>query len=177
MRLWVADEHRHGLLPVIRRCRDLRGVRMHAPWATRYQWGCLHEALEIDGANASEFLFVSTVDKDISAVFLRQISDLDPGALHLVIWDHAGFHPRDGETSVPANVRLLGLPPYSPELNPVEGLGARIKHAVGNRLWKNLRSLEDAIPEEIAAIREGGAVVSGMIHDWMRDQANASDPL
>ena len=176
MRLWVADEHRYGLLPVIRRCWGLKGVRVHAPWATRYQWGYLYEALEIDGANKSEFLFVPTVDKAISAVFLRQISALDPGALHLVIWDNAGFHPRDGEASVPANVRLLGLPPYSPELNPVEGLGDRIKDAVSNKLWATLRSLEDAILNEIAVIRNGGAAVSGMIHGWMRDQANASDP-
>jgi transposase len=76
---------------------------------------------------------------------------------------------------VPSNVRLLGLPPYSPELNPVEGLGERIKDAVSNKLWTSLRTLEDAILDEIAAIRNGGAAVSGMIHAWMRAQANASD--
>ncbi|MDR0352477.1 MAG: transposase [Opitutaceae bacterium] len=91
--------------------------------------------LEIDGANKREFLFVPTADKDNSVVFLRQISELDPDALHLVIWDKTGFHPRDGEASVPANVRLPGLPPYSPELNPVEGLSERIKDAVSNQLW------------------------------------------
>jgi transposase len=176
VRIWVGDEHRYGLLPVIRRCWGLKGVRVCAPYATRYQWGYLYEALEVDGLNRSEFLFVPTVDKDISAAFLRQISEVEPGALHLVIWDNAGFHPRDGESSVPANVRLLGLPPYSPELNPVEGLGDRIKDAVSNKLWTTLRTLEDAILDEIAAIRQGGAAVSGMIHGWMRDQANASDP-
>ncbi|MDR0352211.1 MAG: transposase [Opitutaceae bacterium] len=118
VRLWVADEHRYGLLPVIRRCRALKGVRVHAPWATCYQWGYLYEALEIDGANASEFLFVPTVDKAISAAFLRQIGELDAKTLHLVIWDNAGLHPRNGEALVPANVRLPGLPPCSPELNP-----------------------------------------------------------
>ena len=176
VRIWVADEHRYGLLPVIRRCWGLKGVRVRAPWAARYQWGYLYEALEVDGQNRSEFLFVPTVDKDISAAFLRQISELEPEARHIVIWDNAGFHPRDGESSVPSNIRLLGLPPYSPELNPVEGLGDLIKDAVSNKLWSTLRTLEDAILDEIAAIRQGGAAVSGMIHGWMRAQANASDP-
>jgi hypothetical protein len=58
----------------------------------------------------------------------------------------------------------------------VEGLGDRIKDAVSNKLWTTLRCLEEAILEEIAAIRQGGAAVSGMIHGWLRDQANASDP-
>jgi transposase len=177
VRIWVADEHRYGLLPVIRRCWALRGKRVYAPYATRYQWGYLHEALEVDGQNRSEFLFMPTVCKDISNIFLKQISEVEPEALHLVIWDGAGFHPLDGETGVPANVRLIKLPPYSPELNPVEGLGDRIKDAVSNRLWSNLRSLEEAIIEEIADIRAGGMAVAGMIHDWMFREANASDPI
>lgn len=47
IRLWVLDEHRYGLLPVIRRVWGRRGVRVHAPYATRYKWGYLHEALEV----------------------------------------------------------------------------------------------------------------------------------
>ena len=34
--VWVLDEHRYGLLPVIRRIWGHRGVRVHAPYATRY---------------------------------------------------------------------------------------------------------------------------------------------
>ena len=57
VRLWVLDEHRYGLLPVIRRVWGRRGVRIHVPYATRYQWGYLHEAMEVDGANKLELLF------------------------------------------------------------------------------------------------------------------------
>ena len=31
VRIWVLDEHRYGLLPVIRRLWAKRGVRFHAP--------------------------------------------------------------------------------------------------------------------------------------------------
>jgi transposase len=73
---------------------------------------------------------VPTVDKAISAAFLRQSGELDAKTLHLVIWDNSSLHPRNGEALVPANVRVPGLPPCSPELNPVEGLGERIKDAI-----------------------------------------------
>jgi hypothetical protein len=67
-----------------------------------------------------------------------------------VIWDGAGFHQRDGDADVPSNVRLLQLSPYSPELNPAEGVGSDVKGAVCDRLYNTLLDLEEAI---IAGLR------------------------
>jgi transposase len=36
--------------------------------------------------------------------------------------NNAGWHQRGKELIVPENVRLLSLPPYSPELNPMENV-------------------------------------------------------
>ena len=45
-----------------------------------------------------------------------------PAGVHAVlIWDGAGFHTGE-DVVVPSNVSLIRLPPYSPELNPVENL-------------------------------------------------------
>lgn len=173
-RLWVADEHRYGLLPVIRRCWSLRGKRVRAPYATRYQWGYLYEALEVDGEHRSEFLFVPHVDKQVSKLFLRQIAQSDPHSTHIVIWDGAGFHPAEGEEGVPSKVRLLKLPPYSPELNPVEHLGDMIKDAVCNRVFEDLRTLENRILEEIDRFRRKASSVAGLIHQWLRLEANVT---
>ncbi len=171
--LWVADEHRYGLIPVIRRCWGLPGKRVFAPYVTRYEWGYLYEALEVDGQHHSEFLFVPGVDKDISKLFLQQIAECDPDKTHIVIWDGAGFHPTDGEDGVPENVRLLKLPPYSPELNPVEHLGDMIKDAVCNQVFSDLRSLEEQILKEIDRFRHDEQCVAGLIHYWLQNQANA----
>jgi len=175
VRVWVLDEHRYGLLPVIRRVWGRRGVRVHAPYATRYQWGYLHEALEVDGGHAAELLFTPAIDRDIHALFLKQIADSDPLALHVVIADQAGFHLPGNDARIPTNLRLLPLPPYSPELNPVERFGGLIKAAVANRLYPNLRRLEDHIA---AASRRWTtpAAVSSLIHSWLADQVNTGVP-
>lgn len=175
VRLWVLDEHRYGLLPVIRRVWGRRGVRVHAPYATQYQWGYLHEALEVDGAHRAELLFTPAIDQDIHAIFLRQIAASEPAALHVVIADQAGFHLRAGDARLPGNLRLLPLPPYSPELNPVERFGGLLKARVANRLYPTLRRLEDHLA---AAAREWcqPARVAGLIHRWLADQANAGAP-
>ena len=175
VRLWVLDEHRYGLLPVIRRVWARRGVRVHAPYATQYKWGYLHEALEVDGENRVELLFTPAIDRDIHAIFLRQIADSDPQALHVVIADQAGFHLPTDDARIPANLRLLPLPPYSPELNPVERFGGLLKARVTNRLYPSLRKLEDHL---FAASREWTppAKVAGLIHHWLADQTNSGAP-
>lgn len=139
VRVWVLDEHRYGLLPVVRRVWSMRGVRVHAPYATTYKWGYLHEALEIDGANDAQLLFTPAINQDIHAIFLRQIAGSDPDAVHVIIMDQAGFHLRDGDARLPANVRLLPLPAYCPELNPVEGFGRQLKAPTVNRFYRTLK--------------------------------------
>ena len=42
-----------------------------APYSTTYEWGYLHEALEIDGAHDAQLLFTPTINQDIHAIFLE----------------------------------------------------------------------------------------------------------
>ncbi len=111
IRVWVLDEHRYGLLPVIRRCWGRRGVRVHAPYATRYQWGYLHEAMEVDGENRLELFFTPVIDQETHLLFLSQIGKTQPEALHIIIQDQAGFHVKADDQRLPGNIRLEPLPP------------------------------------------------------------------
>jgi transposase len=179
VRVWVADEHRYGLISVLRRCWGLRGVRVTAPYQTKYQWGYLHSALEVDGAHAAQALFSNSVNLETSGKFLEQIAQSDQQAQHVVIWDQAGFHPRVGDPLVPAGVHVLSLPPYSPELNPVEKIGAFIKDAVCNKVWQTLESIEAAISAELEPLWKFPARVAQLVgqEGWLSDQLNASAKL
>jgi transposase len=54
------------------------------------------------------------------AVFLERFArELAPGVHAALILDRAGWHVAR-RLAVPANLTLVPLPPYSPELNPVE---------------------------------------------------------
>ena len=177
VRLWVLDEHRYGLLPVIRRVWAQRGVRVHAPYATRYQWGYLHEALEVDGDNRLELLFTPYIDQDVHTLFLQQLAAVEPAALHVVIQDQAGFHLPANDARLPPNVRVLSLPPYSPELNPVEKLGDVVKDRICNRIYPNLRRLEDHLLAALQPWRCAGSRVAELIGDgWLRNGLNTGVP-
>ena len=176
VRVWVADEHRYGLISVMRRCWGLRGVRVTAPYQTKYVWGYLHSALEVDGEHHAQALFSSSVNLETSGRFLEQIAQSDPQAQHVVIWDQAGFHPQAGHEMVPPGVHLLPLPPYSPELNPVEKIGAFIKDAVCNQIWPTLEAIEAAISEELQPIWKIPERVAQLVgtEGWLAAQLNAS---
>jgi transposase len=175
VRVWVADEHRYGLIPVVRRCWTLRGMRPTAPYQTKYQWGYLYSALEVDGQNAAEFACLPGVSLDLSRLFLARLAARDPQAEHVVIWDQAGFHPQPELHDVPAHIHLLPLPPYSPELNPVEVIGDVIKDRIANTLWQTLEGLEEALGEELRPIYESAERVRRLVsHPWLIDQLNAT---
>ena len=178
VRLWVADEHRYGLIPVVRRCWSLRGVRPVAPYQTKYEWSYLYSALEVDGDNAAEFLCLPGVSLELSQLFLAHLSAQDPQAEHVVIWDQAGFHPKPGASTLPKNIHLLPLPPYSPELNPVEIIGDLIKDRIANTLWNTFEALEEAISEELRPLGQSAERVRRLVsHPWLLEQVNVSVPV
>jgi transposase len=177
VRVWVADEHRYGLISVLRRVWTLRGHRPAAPYRTRYQWGYLYSALEVAGDGLAEAMFADGVSLNMSHAFLQQLGARDTEAVHVVIWDQAGFHqnthtPLD---ALPANVRILSLPPYCPELNPVEKLGDLIKDRIGNTLYDSLAAIEAAISEKLRPIWHGPERVRRLIGEgWLLSKTNAS---
>ena len=173
VRIWVLDEHRYGLLPVIRRVWARKGVRVHAPYKTTYQWGYLHEALEVDGAHRVELLFTPSINQDVHAVFLKQIAEGDPDALHVIVMDQAGFHMKQEDGRIPANIRVLPLPPYCPELNPAEWFGRVVKAPTVNRIYGSLEKLENHLIAVARSWSEPSKVAS-LVHQWMHDQVNAT---
>jgi transposase len=59
---------------------------------------------------------------------LREISAMvTPGAHAVLVCDGAGWHQRGGKLVVPDNISMLSLPPYSPELNPMENVWAYLR--------------------------------------------------
>lgn len=59
--------------------------------------------------------------------------------------DGAGWH-KSKDLVVPSNIEILYLPPYSPELNPVERLWLYIKKAVlYNKVYESLDVLEEEV--------------------------------
>jgi hypothetical protein len=79
---------------------------------------------------------------------LQEIStQVAPGAIAGLVCDSAGWHQTGGELTVPDNIVLLPLPPYSPELNPMENVWEYLR---GNKLCATVWDSYEAIVEACA---------------------------
>jgi transposase len=68
----------------------------------------------------------------------------------VLILDKAGWHTSSG-LELPANLHLMHLPPYSPELNPVEMLWREIRRKYfHNKIFSTLDEVEEQLSKALA---------------------------
>jgi DDE superfamily endonuclease len=73
-------------------------------------------------ADTGVALVMTRLDTAATNLFLAELGQaVAPGAHGIVPMDKAGWHT-SGDLVVPENLSLVFLPPYSPELNPIERL-------------------------------------------------------
>ena len=98
-----------------------RGSRPRAPRDTRYQWAYLFGAV-CPARGVAAGLILPVVNTEAMNAHLAEIScGVAAGAHAVLILDGAGWHGANA-LILPDNISLLTLPPYSPELNPVENV-------------------------------------------------------
>jgi transposase len=91
-------------------------------------------------------LVAPTVNTHLMNAHLRHVSEyLGPDRHAVLIMDGAGWHTSN-DLVTPDNVTTLLLPPYSPELNPVERLWLWLRqHKLSNRLLPADNALDDLL--------------------------------
>ena len=125
LRLFCQDESRLGLhLPRGRRLTGA-GVKPIKVMAPVYQYYWLYAAVAPATGEAC-WLELPRGDRVCFQVFLDQLSAQYPDSLNLIVLDNAPAH-RAKALQIPANLVLIDLPPYCPELNPIERLWQALK--------------------------------------------------
>ena len=119
--MWFQDEARVGQQGTLTRVWAKRGTRPRAPRDTRYQWAYIFGAV-CPGRGVAAGLVMPFADTAAMNAHLAEIArTVAPGAHAALVLDGAGWHGGHA-LRVPDNTSLVVLPPYSPELNPVENV-------------------------------------------------------
>lgn len=161
--VWWQDEARVGQQGTLTRLWARRGSRPPAPRDRRYAWAYLFGAV-CPARRTGAALVLPEVNAGATALHLAEIGRrVAPGAHAVVVLDGAGWHQQGGGLRVPDNVTLLALPPYAPELNPVENVWQFLRqNRLSNRVYEGYDTIVDACcdawnslmaaPERIASI-------------------------
>jgi len=150
VRVYFQDEARFGTQGTITRVWARKGSRPRAVRQNGREW--LYVLMAVCAATgAASALIMPELNTAVVNLFLGQFSREPPAGVHAVlIRDGAGFHT-GGDLVVPGNVSLIQLPPYSPELNPVENLWHYLRsHHRSNRAYEGYKAL---VEEAVRSVR------------------------
>ena len=126
LEIWFQDEARVGQQGTLTRIWAERGTRPRAPRDTRYTSGYIFGAVCPERAEAAALIMPHADTSAMNAHLCEIARTVAAGAHALLILDGAGWHG-SAKLEVPDNITLLKLPPYSPELNPMENVWAYLR--------------------------------------------------
>lgn len=155
-----------------RYARAPRGVRVHES-TPEGNWKILTilSAMSLDGMIATMTIEAAT-DTEIFLAYLDHVlcPALRPG--DVVIMDNLSSHKVSGvrERIQTAGAELLYLPPYSPDLNPIEKAWAKLKQLLRTAKARTAEALEQAIADLLPSIRTQDAQA------WFRTPFHALQP-
>lgn len=143
IRFFAQDESRFGLMPVIRRRITIKGVKpiqkVHLSFENYYIYGAVEPT-----TGDSFFLEMPYLNSDCFQLFLNDFSMSYPESFIVMLTDNGAFHSAK-KLVIPDNIMLLFIPPYCPELNPIERLWQDIKDELSRGLSETLDELRDAV--------------------------------
>jgi transposase len=107
-------------------------------------------------------LILPYANTDMMNIFLRQVAEDFKDYFVIMLIDKAAWH-RSESLIVPENIRLLELPPYSPELNPTEHIWEYLReNATPNIAFRSLDQLEDALCRHLRILENDPECVRSM---------------
>lgn len=104
--------------------------------------------------DGSHFSFIlPAVNTVCMNIFLTEMSMHLGKKLALIVMDRASWH-QSKSLKIPKNIRIILLPPYSPELNPVERLWGYAKSKlIRNKVYGTLDELENSVCDFLASLK------------------------
>ena len=168
LRLFFQDEARIGQKGRVCYIWWKRGSRPPGLCDKRFTFSYIFAAVE-PGTDNAFALVLPYADTAAMQVFLNRFSaTLAAGEHAAIVLDRAGWHGSNS-LAVPANVTLIPLPAYSPELNPVERVWLYLKERfLSHRLLADYDAIVDAACgawNRLAA--EAGRIKSLCSYPWI----------
>jgi DDE superfamily endonuclease len=165
--VWFQDEARVGQKGTLTRRWALRGSRPRAIRDHRFKSAYLFGAVCPD-RDLGVAVVLSRASSEAMDIMLAELSQsVPPGAHAAVLIDGAGYHIA-GDLTIPDNITLVRLPPYSPELNAIEKLWQFMRDSfLSHRLFDSLDHIIDVCCDAWNRIlAEPGRIRSTCGYQW-----------
>lgn len=165
VRLMFQDEAGFGRINKPKYCWCSRGLRPNVPChhirEYRYAYGAVEPL-----TGESCFLVLPYCNTTCMNIFLKQLSDTYYDDSIILVADGATWHKSKG-LNIPCNIKIMHLPPYTPEMNPIEQIWTEIrKRGFKNEIFPTLEKVVDRLCDVICSITPQ-TFMSITARDWI----------
>jgi transposase len=155
------DEARFGRISDTRRCWCPKPTRPVCYAMVTQEYTYAYAAVSTDGI--LDTLILPSTNSVCMQIFLEEVASRHADERIVMILDGAGWHT-SGLLTIPDNIRLLPLPPYSPELNPVEHLWDDLREkAFHNRVFDSIENLEFHLESSLKILEDDAERVRSIV--------------
>jgi putative transposase len=168
---WYEDEMRNGTRSNNKKRWTLKGIRPLYPIRIGYEY--LYLYVSINPVLGQMFaLFLPDLTGQMFQIFLNEFSKSLGDREIILIVDNGGCH-KSAELSIPRNIGFQYLPPYCPELNPVERLFEELRKETSNEVFDNLDQVEQALASTLSKYFNNPQLVSNLtLFPYIRKSLN-----
>ncbi len=151
VRLMYQDEAGFGRISKLGSCWAPKGCRPHV--ASHYIREYRHCYGAVDAHTGEPFFLIAgSCNTEWMKEFLKQLSQAYPDDYIVLVMDNAIWH-KSRSLVIPNNIGCAFIPPYTPEMNPIEQVWAEIrKRGFKNRTFKTLDDVIDKLQSVIQAL-------------------------
>ena len=161
------DEGRFGLLGTPRRCwaprgsRPIVGARLERKYIYAFAAVSPHDGV-------MDSLVLPWVNAETMSMFLSEAAQRHADDFIVMAMDQAGWHIA-GDLTVPENMRVVLLPPYSPELNPAEHIWEQLREdCFANTVFADLDAVEGTLSAALRTIESNTSKTQKLTgFDWI----------
>ena len=166
VRLMFQDEAGFGRINKPKSCWCPNGIRPTVPChhirEYRYAYGAVDP---MDGA--SFFLVMPYCNTQCMQVFLNHLRLAYPEDIIALVCDGAAWH-KSGKLKVPDGMTLLHIPPYTPEMNPIEQIWRELRtQGFRNEVFPTLKKVVDRLCDTICHLSRN-TIISITQRNWIR---------
>ena len=145
------DEAGFGRINKPKYCWCYKGLRPTVPCHHIREYRYAYGAVEpLTGENF--FLVLPYSNTVCMNLFLAELAKAYPDDVILLVCDGASWHTTK-RLEIPENIRLLFLPPATPEMNPIEQIWKEIrKRGFRNEIFQTLEKVVDRLCDTIRSL-------------------------
>jgi putative transposase len=166
-KLFFHDEARFGRISQAIACWSPIGTRPMIPKQVIREYTYAYTAACPENGETVS-LILPQMTTHCMNIFLEELGSRYSDNQIGLVTDGASNHDSK-DLKIPDNITLIPLPPYSPELNPVENFWKEFKQeGFYNRVFQSLKAVEDLLEEKLKYFMDNPQLVQSIVgYHWI----------